>query len=61
MIGLVHDRPADPLTYIQSCMEKAKKLGGVDKVLWDSFLQLDLPDESKASGKIHYINMTEFN
>ena len=51
MIGLVHDRPDDPLTYIQSCMDTAKEIGGPKFVVWDSFIGCDLPPEMRTGGE----------
>ncbi|CAK8673047.1 unnamed protein product [Clavelina lepadiformis] len=38
MIGLLHERPEDPLTFMQSCIEDTKRIGGTKHVKWDSFV-----------------------
>ncbi|XP_039269845.2 uncharacterized protein LOC120344616 [Styela clava] len=48
MIGLIHERPDDPLEYIALCAKRAKKLGGVSKVQWDSFVSNLLPPVSQS-------------
>lgn len=31
-------RPDDPIDYLETCLKKARELGGTDKVRWDTFV-----------------------
>uniref|UniRef100_H2Z2U7 RIIa domain-containing protein n=1 Tax=Ciona savignyi TaxID=51511 RepID=H2Z2U7_CIOSA len=37
LVGLVHDRPDDPLTFISQCIESAKE-SGAKQISWNSFI-----------------------
>ena len=38
LIGLVHDQPGDPLTFMVDCINKARSKGGGRNVDWDDFI-----------------------
>ncbi|XP_068427769.1 adenylate kinase isoenzyme 5 [Clinocottus analis] len=38
LTGLMYYRPDDPIDYLESCLNKARELGGADKVRWDTFV-----------------------
>ncbi|KAM9323276.1 adenylate kinase isoenzyme 5 [Pholidichthys leucotaenia] len=38
LTGLMYYRPDDPIEYLESCLKKARELGGPDKVRWDTFV-----------------------
>ncbi|XP_069098658.1 adenylate kinase isoenzyme 5-like [Pleurodeles waltl] len=38
LTGLMYYRPEDPLDYLESCLHRARLLGGPDKVQWDTFI-----------------------
>ncbi|NXY72825.1 KAD5 kinase, partial [Glareola pratincola] len=36
--GLMCYKPDDPIEYLESCLQKVKELGGLEKVKWDTFV-----------------------
>ncbi|KAF6728113.1 Adenylate kinase isoenzyme 5 [Oryzias melastigma] len=38
LTGLMYYRPDDPIEFLESCLKKARELGGPDKVRWDTFV-----------------------
>ncbi|XP_078502810.1 adenylate kinase isoenzyme 5-like [Lissotriton helveticus] len=38
LTGLMYYRPEDPLDFLESCLQRARLLGGPDKVQWDTFI-----------------------
>ncbi|KAM6918566.1 adenylate kinase isoenzyme 5 [Xenentodon cancila] len=38
LTGLMYYRPDDPIEYLEGCLNKARELGGPDKVRWDTFV-----------------------
>ncbi|MGH0119041.1 UNVERIFIED_CONTAM: hypothetical protein FKN15_061710 [Acipenser sinensis] len=41
LTGLMYHRPEDPLGYLESCLQKARELGGPERVRWDTFITQD--------------------
>lgn len=54
MIGLVNNRPNDPLKYIEDCLRKVEVSGGTSSLSWDTFItdtSVTLPEiQKKLSG-----------
>lgn len=38
LTGLMYYRPDDPIDFLESCLKKARELGGPEKVRWDTFV-----------------------
>uniref|UniRef100_A0A8C3B429 Adenylate kinase 5 n=1 Tax=Cyclopterus lumpus TaxID=8103 RepID=A0A8C3B429_CYCLU len=38
LTGLMYYRPDDPIDYLEVCLNKARELGGPEKVRWDTFV-----------------------
>ena len=38
LTGLMYYRPDDPIHYLEVCLQKARELGGPDRVRWDTFV-----------------------
>ncbi|MBN3301596.1 KAD5 kinase, partial [Amia calva] len=54
LTGLMYHRPEDPLTYLENCLQKARELGGPERVRWDTFITPDrrpLPPINGGQGK----------
>ncbi|XP_051749777.1 adenylate kinase 5, like isoform X2 [Ctenopharyngodon idella] len=54
LTGLMYHRPEDPLTFLESCLQKTRDLGGPECVAWDTFITPDrkpLPPITPAQGK----------
>ncbi|KAG9354529.1 hypothetical protein JZ751_001239 [Albula glossodonta] len=54
LTGLMYHRPEDPLMFLESCLQKARELGGPERVSWDAFITPDhrpLPPISTGQGK----------
>ncbi|KAM8850478.1 adenylate kinase isoenzyme 5 [Spinachia spinachia] len=41
LTGLMYYRPDDPIDYLESCLNRARELGGPEKVRWDTFVGQD--------------------
>ncbi|MGH0116841.1 UNVERIFIED_CONTAM: hypothetical protein FKN15_019230 [Acipenser sinensis] len=54
LTGLMYHRPEDPLGYLESCLQKARELGGPERVRWDTFITQDrrpLPPINRGQSK----------
>ncbi|XP_018614937.1 adenylate kinase isoenzyme 5-like isoform X1 [Scleropages formosus] len=54
LTGLMYHRPDDPMTFLESCLQKVRELGGPEHVSWDTFIAPDrrpLPPLSVGQGK----------
>ncbi|KAG5840881.1 adenylate kinase 5, like [Anguilla anguilla] len=54
LTGLMYHRPEDPLMFLESCLQKARELGGPERVPWDAFITPDrrpLPPIGVGQGK----------
>uniref|UniRef100_W5M820 Adenylate kinase isoenzyme 1 n=1 Tax=Lepisosteus oculatus TaxID=7918 RepID=W5M820_LEPOC len=54
LTGLMYHRPEDPLMYLENCLQKARELGGPERVRWDTFISPDrrpLPPINGGQGK----------
>ncbi|KAJ8379750.1 hypothetical protein SKAU_G00005280 [Synaphobranchus kaupii] len=54
LTGLMYHRPEDPLMFLESCLQKARELGGPERVPWDAFITPDrrpLPPIGPGQGK----------
>ncbi|KAG7480467.1 hypothetical protein MATL_G00056330 [Megalops atlanticus] len=54
LTGLMYHRPEDPLLFLESCLQKARELGGPERVSWDTFITPDrrsLPPITTGQGK----------
>ncbi|XP_069465218.1 adenylate kinase isoenzyme 1 isoform X2 [Ambystoma mexicanum] len=49
LTGLMYHRPEDPLGYLESCLHRARSLGGPETVQWDTFIA----QESRTLPPIH--------
>ncbi|KAM9326121.1 adenylate kinase isoenzyme 5 [Gastrophryne carolinensis] len=52
--GLMYYRPDDPLDYLETCLQKVRELGGLEKVKWDTFVGPDkrnLPPLNGGQGR----------
>ncbi|XP_031550081.1 adenylate kinase isoenzyme 5-like [Actinia tenebrosa] len=44
--GLVHNRPEDPVSFMEQCLQRVKQK---KEIKWDSFLSLDDEKEDKSA------------
>ncbi|XP_072420525.1 adenylate kinase isoenzyme 5-like isoform X2 [Chiloscyllium punctatum] len=54
LTGLMYHRPDEPLEYLESCLQKVREIGGLEKVRWDTFIVQEkraLPPVSGSEGK----------
>nr|XP_014348584.1 PREDICTED: adenylate kinase isoenzyme 5-like [Latimeria chalumnae] len=54
LTGLMYHRPDEPIDYLESCLQKVREIGGLDKVRWDTFVHQEkrtLPPISGGHGR----------
>ena len=57
MVGILHNRPDDPVGFLESCVEHIKLRGlKPDDIIWDTFLNLSTHKLSSNGKDVNYLS-----
>ena len=60
MVGILHNRPDDPVGFLESCVEHIKLRGlKPDDIIWDTFFNLSTNKPSSNDKDVNYLSNDE--